>query len=350
MRRLATTGNWQLVTGNWNPLPASIQRWASSGGRRAAGEWRAAVWLTAAACAVARDCRHGESRQIAFRRRPTAGRRPPHRRRPDLERQARATCGGCHLSAARHPDAGRVARRDRPDEIHPRQPNSTGGPPGMPPVQLPPDMQPALAFYTSRAPNACRRRTRGRPQRIANPIRRALAMTECPARQRYPTSAWSTSMATVGSMCSARTCVRGWCSAARPAAPTAALSVVASIPHPSHVTLADVDGDGARICSSAISASSFPPITTKARSSGCAARRSGKFGAFWLDGWPRVADVEGGDFNGDGKKDLAVAAFGWRKTGHVTIVENRTANATQPDFTTTRSIRGRAPSRSFRPI
>ena len=41
----------------------------------------------------------------------------------------------------------------------------------------------------------------------------------------------------------------------------------------------------------------------------------GKYGAFWLDGWPRVASVDAADFNGDGKPDLAVAAFGWRKTG-----------------------------------
>jgi hypothetical protein len=57
-----------------------------------------------------------------------------------------------------------------------------------------------------------------------------------------------------------------------------------------------------------------------------------KFGAFWLDGWPRVADVRTADFNGDGRNDLAVAAFGWRKTGHVSILENRTTRPSQPDF------------------
>jgi hypothetical protein len=57
----------------------------------------------------------------------------------------------------------------------------------------------------------------------------------------------------------------------------------------------------------------------------------GKFGAFWLDGWPRVADVETADFNGDGRNDLAVAAFGWRKVGQIAILENRTTG-TQPSF------------------
>ena len=53
---------------------------------------------------------------------------------------------------------------------------------------------------------------------------------------------------------------------------------------------------------------------------------NGKYSAFWLDGWPRVAIVEAADFNGDGKTDLAVAAFGWRKSGQVAILENRPAN------------------------
>ena len=60
----------------------------------------------------------------------------------------------------------------------------------------------------------------------------------------------------------------------------------------------------------------------------------GKYGAFWLDGWPRVASVDAADFNGDGKTDLAVAAFGWRKTGQVAVLENRTTNPSQPSFIT----------------
>jgi hypothetical protein len=40
---------------------------------------------------------------------------------------------------------------------------------------------------------------------------------------------------------------------------------------------------------------------------------------------PRVTDVKPGDFNGDGKIDFVVAAFGWRETGEVILLEQVTA-------------------------
>lgn len=40
-----------------------------------------------------------------------------------------------------------------------------------------------------------------------------------------------------------------------------------------------------------------------------------------LSGVPRVADVKPGDFNGDGKIDFVVAAFGWRESGEVILLE-----------------------------
>jgi hypothetical protein len=52
-----------------------------------------------------------------------------------------------------------------------------------------------------------------------------------------------------------------------------------------------------------------------------------------IDGWPRVADVEAGDFNGDGRADLAVASFGWRKVGRLSVLENRTDSYDHPSFT-----------------
>ncbi len=48
-----------------------------------------------------------------------------------------------------------------------------------------------------------------------------------------------------------------------------------------------------RICSSPTWASSSRPITTRARSIWLRGLANGKFGAFWLDGWPRVAERRG---------------------------------------------------------
>ncbi|MGH9308377.1 MAG: FG-GAP repeat domain-containing protein, partial [Vicinamibacterales bacterium] len=120
----------------------------------------------------------------------------------------------------------------------------------------------------------------------------------------------------------------------RPGRAGSALSVVASIPHPAHVSLADVDGDAIRDLLVAEMGEFFPADHDKGAVIWMRGQTNGKFGAFWLDGWPRVADVQTADFNGDGRNDLAVAAFGWRKTGKLAILENRTTSPTQPSFTT----------------
>ena len=71
----------------------------------------------------------------------------------------------------------------------------------------------------------------------------------------------------------------------------------------------------------------------------------------WLDGWPRVADVEAADFNGDGRLDLVVAAFGYHTTGQISILENQTTNYAQPSFVEPhdRSAHGQHPRDSGRP-
>jgi hypothetical protein len=51
-----------------------------------------------------------------------------------------------------------------------------------------------------------------------------------------------------------------------------------------------------------------------------------------LDGVGRVADVQVADFNGDGKPDLVVAAFGWRQAGEVLWLENQTTDWSKPVF------------------
>ena len=45
-----------------------------------------------------------------------------------------------------------------------------------------------------------------------------------------------------------------------------------------------------------------------------------------------MADVEAADFNGDGTLDLAVAAFGWRRSGNLSVLENHTVDYSHPSF------------------
>jgi len=111
------------------------------------------------------------------------------------------------------------------------------------------------------------------------------------------------------------------------------LKVIADIPHPDHVTFTDVDGDGLKDLLIADLGQFLPGDHTDGAMIWMRALGNGKFGGFWADGLPRVADVEAGDFNGDGKTDLAVAAFGWRTTGHIAILENQSSSGDKPSFT-----------------
>ncbi len=52
-----------------------------------------------------------------------------------------------------------------------------------------------------------------------------------------------------------------------------------------------------------------------------------------LENKGRVADVQAADFNGDGKLDLIVAAFGWNQIGEVYYLENHTKDWNKPEFT-----------------
>jgi len=51
-----------------------------------------------------------------------------------------------------------------------------------------------------------------------------------------------------------------------------------------------------------------------------------------LEGVGRVADVQAADFQGNGKLDLIVAVFGWRQTGEILYLENRTTDWSHPVF------------------
>lgn len=253
------------------------------------------------------------------------------------EQQARVTCGGCH--AFPPPDVlPRQAWRDEfvrmmfirlgrlPPVGNPAAVNRT--------VQLPPDMEQALPFFTSRAPE--RLPLPGRwPDPAESPLRFTRSTLTLPDAGDPPAVSNVQLVDLDGDKrldLLATEMRQGLVFSGHPQAPGSPLSILASLPHPAHVTRADVDGDGIQDLLVADLGEFFPADHDKGAVIWLRGLASGKFGAFWLDGWPRVADVESADFNGDGRNDLLVAAFGWRKTGRIAILENRTTDRLKPDF------------------
>jgi hypothetical protein len=254
----------------------------------------------------------------------------------DLEAKARVVCGGCHKFPP--PDIlPRGAWRDefvrmmfiRDGRLPPL------GPPGIAykNVQLPQDMEQVLPFYTERAPERL-----PAPEAWPDPgqsplrfVRRTLAMAGMPGTPAV-SNVQVVDLDGDKRLDILGTDMRQGVVFTARAADGAALSILASIPHPAHVSLADIDGDGLKDLLIGDLGGFLPADHDKGAVIWLRALAIGKYSAFWLDGWPRVADVEGADFNGDGRLDLAVAAFGWRKTGRVSVLENRPAAPSRPDF------------------
>jgi hypothetical protein len=103
------------------------------------------------------------------------------------------------------------------------------------------------------------------------------------------------------------------------------LGVIASIPHPSRISPADLEGDGRPGFLVGDLGRLLPGDQLFGAVIWMRPQAGGGYAQLALEGWPRVADVRAGDFDGNGKLDLAVAAFGWRTVGRVSILENRSA-------------------------
>ena len=254
------------------------------------------------------------------------------------EQQARAVCGGCH--ALPPPDIlPRHAWRDefvrmmfiRDNRLPPI------GPPEkvFPTVKLPEDMEQVLAFYASRAPERLPA-PQPWPDPALSPVRfsrRGLAVPDMPGTSavshvRLVDIDGDRRLDLLG------TDMRhGLVFSDSPSAPERGLATLARTPHPAHVTVADVDGDGLQDLLVGDLGRFLPADHNDGAVVYLRGRGGQQFSEFSLGGWPRVADVESADFNGDGRTDLAVAAFGWRKTGEIAVLENRTTDAGRPEFT-----------------
>lgn len=255
----------------------------------------------------------------------------------DLETQARVVCGtACHTFPP--PDIlPREAWRDAFARMHFIRENREP-PPGPPKdafrgVELPPDMEQVLPYYIARAPERLAA-PEPWPAPSRSPVRFTRSSLTLPDTPGGPGVSnvqlvdidGDKRLDVLGTDMRANVVFTGL-----PVGGDGTLSVVADIPHPAHVSVADLDKDGRNDLLVADLGVFFPSNEKRGAAVWLRALEDGTYVAHWLDGWGRVADVRMGDFNGDGRNDLLVAAFGWRKNGEVTVVENRPAKDAQPD-------------------
>jgi hypothetical protein len=108
---------------------------------------------------------------------------------------------------------------------------------------------------------------------------------------------------------------------------------LARVPAPAHAEVVDLDGDGHADILVACLGQFFPSDDKAGRVVWLRGRGDETFEPITLlRDVGRVADVRAADFNGDGRLDLVVAAFGWRRTGSILLLENHTTGGSGPRF------------------
>jgi hypothetical protein len=103
--------------------------------------------------------------------------------------------------------------------------------------------------------------------------------------------------------------------------------------HPAHAEVVDLDGDGIKDILVANLGNFLPTDRRCGSVVWLRGRGDGTFEPITLlKDKGRIADVQAADFNGDGKKDLIVACFGWKTVGEIYYLENRTEDWKKPRF------------------
>jgi hypothetical protein len=252
------------------------------------------------------------------------------------EEEARQACGGaCH----RYPPPDILPRgmwRDtiaRMFLISQGQPEPTGptGTAGRL-VQLPPEMQRVLRFYMANAPAALPPPTPWPAADASRFVRRTFSPPDPPPGPAISHVRFM-DLDGDGRLAIVATDMRyGLVLAGDPRSASGRLEVLGSVPHPARAELFDLDGDGVQDLLVADLGQFLPQDHTDGSVVWMRGEGRRRFSQFSLEDWPRVADVRAADFNGDGKPDLVVGAFGWRKVGHVSVLENRTVTYPKVEF------------------
>ncbi len=111
------------------------------------------------------------------------------------------------------------------------------------------------------------------------------------------------------------------------------LREIAVLSNPAHAEMVDLDGDGKQDLLIADLGEFLPGDHLKG--SVVWLRQTGPLQFekhVLISDLPRVADVQAADFNGDGKLDLVVAAYGFHRVGGVFYYENQTTDWKEPKF------------------
>lgn len=120
---------------------------------------------------------------------------------------------------------------------------------------------------------------------------------------------------------------------AGPAEGSAGLTVIADVPHPSHIEPVDLDKDGLQDLLVGDLGSFQPADHTAGAIVWLRRGKNGRYTPVTLaEKLGRVADVRAADFDGDGDLDLVAAVFGWRRSGSLILFQNETMDWAAPKF------------------